>query len=76
MGSSPTARAKRKTMNSIFLFIKESYNELVHKVSWSTWPELLSSTRIVLVGTVIFSLVVLLADVISKFITTTIYNLS
>jgi preprotein translocase subunit SecE len=62
-------------MNNIFLYIRESYNELVHKVTWSTWPELLASTRIVLVGTVIFSLIVLLADVISKFVTTTIYNL-
>jgi len=61
-------------MNSILLYIKESYNELVHKVSWSSWSDLLASTRIVLVGTVIFSLVVLLADVISKFVTTTIYN--
>jgi preprotein translocase subunit SecE len=62
-------------MNNIFLYIKESYNELVHKVTWSSWSDLLASTRIVLVGTVIFSLIVFLADVVSKFITTTIYNL-
>jgi len=62
-------------MNNIILYIKESYNELIHKVSWSSWPELLESTRIVIVGTILFSIIVLLADVISKFITTTIYQL-
>jgi len=62
-------------MNNIILYIKESYNELIHKVSWSSWPELLESTRVVIVGTILFSIIVLLADVISKFITTTIYQL-
>jgi len=62
-------------MNNIILYIKESYNELIHKVSWSSWPELLESTRVVIVGTILFSIIVLLADVLSKFITTTIYQL-
>jgi transcriptional antiterminator NusG len=34
VGSSPTARAKTEKMNNIILYIKESYNELVHKVTW------------------------------------------
>ncbi|HRQ30169.1 MAG TPA: preprotein translocase subunit SecE [Saprospiraceae bacterium] len=62
-------------MNSIILYIKESYNELIHKVTWSSLPELLESTRVVIIGTVIFSIIVLLADIFSKFLTTTIYHL-
>jgi len=62
-------------MNSIILYIKESYNELVHKVTWSSLPELLESTRVVIIGTIIFSIIVLLADIFSKFLTTTIYHL-
>ncbi|HAQ38360.1 MAG TPA: preprotein translocase subunit SecE [Saprospirales bacterium] len=59
----------------MILYIKESYNELIHKVTWSSLPELLESTRVVIIGTVIFSIIVLLADIFSKFLTTTIYHL-
>ena len=27
-------------MNDVVLYIKESYNELIHKVTWPTWPSL------------------------------------
>lgn len=51
-------------MNGIVNYVKESYNELVHHVTWPTLPELLSSARVVLVSTVILALIILLMDVI------------
>ena len=44
-------------------YIKESYNELVNKVTWPTFPQLQSSTVVVMVASVIFALVVLVMDI-------------
>ena len=63
-------------MDSIVLYIKESYNELVHKVTWPTWAALLSSTWLVIVGSVIIALTILVIDIIAKFGVTTLYNFS
>ncbi len=62
-------------MNDLLLYIKESYNELLHKVTWPTWSELLDNSRLVIIGSVIIALVIFLMDVVAKFVTTTIYNL-
>ena len=62
-------------MESLVLYIKESYNELVHKVSWPTWPNLLQSTVVVLVASAIIALIILVFDLISKNVLTTIYSL-
>ena len=43
-------------------YLKESYDELVHKVSWPTWPELQNSAIVVLVASVIIALIVLVMD--------------
>ncbi|MBK8808099.1 MAG: preprotein translocase subunit SecE [Bacteroidales bacterium] len=43
-------------------YIKESYNELVNKVSWPTWQELQSSSVIVMVASIIIALIVWLMD--------------
>ena len=42
--------------------IKESYNELVHKVSWPTKSELANSTIIVMVASIISALVIWVID--------------
>ncbi len=52
------------TVASLKTYIAESYNELVHKVSWPTWKELQSSAIIVLVSALILSLIVFLMDFI------------
>ena len=44
-------------------YIKESYNELVEKVSWPTFAQLQSSTIVVMVASLIFALVVLVMDI-------------
>jgi preprotein translocase subunit SecE len=49
-------------MSAFSNFIKESYNELVNKVSWPTWPELQESSVIVLVSSVIIALVIFAMD--------------
>ena len=51
-------------MSNIVTYVKESYNELLHHVTWPTMSELLSSARVVLVATVILALIILLLDVI------------
>ncbi|MBK8582834.1 MAG: preprotein translocase subunit SecE [Flavobacteriales bacterium] len=45
-------------------YVSESYNELVHKVSWPTWKELQSSAIVVLISALIISMIVFLMDFI------------
>jgi len=53
-------------MNNLIQYIKESYNELVNKVTWPTWPMLISSTRLVIVASLLIALVIFVMDAISK----------
>jgi preprotein translocase subunit SecE len=62
-------------MEQVKLYLIESYNELVNKVTWPTWANLLGSTRVVLVGSLIIALIVLLMDAFSKQLTGLLYNL-
>ncbi|HQW01614.1 MAG: preprotein translocase subunit SecE [Saprospiraceae bacterium] len=62
-------------MEQIKLYLIESYNELVNKVTWPTWANLLGSTRVVLVGSLIIALIVLLMDAFSKQLTSLLYNI-
>ena len=43
-------------------YCKESYDELVHKVSWPTRSELSSSAMVVLYASLLIALVVFLMD--------------
>jgi preprotein translocase subunit SecE len=49
-------------MSKISEYFKESYRELVEKVSWPTWEELQSSVIVVLVSTVIIGVVIFAMD--------------
>jgi len=49
---------------SIKTYVSESYNELVHKVSWPTWKDLQASAIVVLVSALIISLIIFLMDYI------------
>jgi len=66
LGSNPSARAKNCFMDKISLYVKESYHELVNKVTWPTWNSLLQSTVLVLVASLIISLVIFVMDLIAK----------
>ena len=46
----------------MFNYIKESYTELVNEVAWPTFPQLQSSTVVVMVASAIFAIVVLAMD--------------
>ena len=48
------------------LYIQESYNELLNKVTWPTWTSLNQTTIVVIVASVILSLIILLLDLVSK----------
>ena len=55
--------------------IKESYNELVHKVSWPTRKELAQSSVIVLIASIILALIVWFMDWCFESIMTFVYGL-
>ncbi len=56
-------------------YFKESYNELMHKVTWPTWQELQASATLVLVTSVILALVIWVIDFFFDKIMGIVYNL-
>ena len=48
--------------NRFVEYIKEIYDELMHKVSWPTWSELQNSAVVVSVASLIIALVVFVMD--------------
>jgi preprotein translocase subunit SecE len=62
-------------MEKIKAYIADSYNELMHKVSWPTWNELQSSAIVVLVATLIFGLVIFFIDFLFQGTLNIIYKL-
>lgn len=55
--------------------IKESYNELVHKVTWPSSKELASSSVLVAIASLILALVVWIMDFSFESLMTLIYGL-
>ena len=55
-------------------YIKESYNELINKVSWPSMSQLQSSTIVVMVASAIFAVVVLAMDLSFETILKAIYE--
>ena len=63
-------------MDKLRLYLVEAYDELMHKVSWPTWPELQQSAVVVLIASVILAVVILGMDLASKYgIQSGFYNL-
>ena len=62
-------------MKKIVNYLKESYNELVHKVTWPTWKDLQSSALVVMVASLIFALIVFSMDFTFQKILEGIYKL-
>ena len=56
--------------------IEESYNELVHKVSWPTKSELVNSTIVVMVASIIAALVIWLIDFVLNHVMHLIYGMA
>lgn len=53
-------------MNKISVFVKESYHEMVEKVTWPKWEQLQQSTMIVLGATLFITAIVALMDFIAN----------
>ena len=66
---------KKSTDMAFVENVKESYNELVHKVSWPTRKELAQSSVIVLIASIILALIVWLMDWCFENIMTFVYGL-
>ena len=61
--SSLSSRANTLKMNKIIANLKETYDELVHKVSWPTYSELSSNAVAVLTASLLIALVVFVMDI-------------
>ena len=61
-------------MNKISTYFRESYKELMEKVSWPTWTQLQQSTMIVLGATLVITAIVWVMDFVSNGILKFVYN--
>ena len=61
--------------SKINVYIKESYDELMHKVSWPSWSELQGSAIVVSVASLIIAMVVFLMDEVFRNILVQFYKL-
>ena len=52
----------------IEIYFRESYNELVHKVSWPTRSELTNSAVVVLYASLLIALIVFAMDSVFQFV--------
>ncbi len=50
-------------MKKLVNYFKETYDELINKVSWPTWSELQNSAVVVSIASLIIAIVVYLMDV-------------
>jgi preprotein translocase subunit SecE len=61
-------------MNKITTYFRESYKELMEKVSWPTWTQLQQSTMIVLGATLVITAIVWVMDFASNGVLKFVYN--
>jgi len=61
-------------MNKVSTYIRESYRELLEKVTWPSWAQLQQSTAIVLVATLLIMGTVWLMDFASHQLLQLIYS--
>ncbi|HEX7457799.1 MAG TPA: preprotein translocase subunit SecE [Ginsengibacter sp.] len=62
-------------MNKISLYIRDSYKEMMQKVTWPSWEQLQQSTMIVLAATIIITALVALMDFAANGVLKFIYSL-
>ena len=48
--------------SKVVTYFRESYDELIHKVSWPSWSELQGSAIVVSIASLIIALVVFMMD--------------
>jgi preprotein translocase subunit SecE len=52
-------------MNKVSNYFRDSYKELLEKVTWPNWTQLQQSTMIVLVSTLIITAVIAVMDLVA-----------
>jgi preprotein translocase subunit SecE len=62
-------------MKKIKAYFVESYNELIHKVSWPTWNELQGSGVVVMVASLIIAVIIFAMDISFRNIMNLIYGM-
>ena len=62
-------------MTKVTTYLKESYRELMEKVTWPTWLQLQQSTIIVLVATLLITAIVWAMDLVAQSALHFIYSL-
>lgn len=53
-------------MNSVLTYFRESYNELVNRVTWPTMKELQKSAIVVAVASIIIAMVIGMMDMVGN----------
>jgi preprotein translocase subunit SecE len=61
--------------NKVVTYIQESYDELMHKVSWPTWSELQGSAIVVSVASLIIAVIVYAMDTVFRTVLMQFYKL-
>lgn len=56
-------------------YFQETYNELIHKVTWPSWGELQSSAIVVMIASLIIALIIFGMDITFENIMEQIYKL-
>jgi preprotein translocase subunit SecE len=59
----------------IIQYFKETYNELMHKVTWPSWEELQGSAIVVMIASFIIAIVIAIMDVAFKNLMAGIYDI-
>ncbi len=62
-------------MSKVQAYIRDSYIELMEKVTWPTWQQLQQSTMIVLVATLVITALVWVMDLASNNVLKFVYSL-
>jgi preprotein translocase subunit SecE len=62
-------------MNKLSAYVKDSYKELVQKVTWPSWDQLQQSTMIVLGATLVITAMVWVMDLVANNTLKFIYSL-
>ena len=71
--SLPVQKKKKRMFKKIGKLCKESYDELVHKVSWPSTKELTSSAVVVLEASLLIALVVFSMDQVFQLVMEFVY---
>ena len=61
--------------NKVVTYIQESYDELMHKVSWPTWTELQGSAIVVSIASLIIAIIVFAMDEVFRNVLIQFYKL-